>query len=124
MRSHGVPGFPSPASTGTVSLGNVNIFSAEFQKAVQDCQNLVPDGAQFQPSAAQRQAMLSSALKHARCMRAHGFTNWPDPSPDNIEVGRGGTFYISVSGSAPAELGSPRPSREQGMPSETVSEPF
>jgi hypothetical protein len=110
IRVHGVPGFPSPARSGTVSLGGIDLASAQYQTALQDCQNLAPRGAQFQPFAAQRHAILSSALKIAHCMRAHGIPNFPDPSPTSIRVGRGGGVSISepVSAALRTELQSPQ----------------
>jgi len=113
MRSHGEPGFPSPTSTGTFSLGQIDIGSQAYQTATQACQNLLPNSAQFQISAAQRQAFLDRALRNAECMRAHGITNFPDPNPNSLAV-HGGEINISMSGSGVsggeihAEMNSPQ----------------
>jgi hypothetical protein len=105
MRSHGEPSFPSPTSTGTFSLGQIDINSTQYQTASQACQNLLPNTAQFQLSAQQRQAILDRALKNAECMREHGITNFPDPNPDSIVVRGGGTsIQLGGNGVSGSEL--------------------
>jgi hypothetical protein len=43
MRSHGEPGFPDPASNGSITLpSGVNPESPQFQAAEKDCQSLMP----------------------------------------------------------------------------------
>jgi hypothetical protein len=41
------------------------------------------------PNAAQRQRLLAQELKEAKCMRAHGFPDFPDP---NARDSGGGPF--------------------------------
>jgi hypothetical protein len=110
MRSNGEPGFPDPTSTGTFSLGQVDITSQAYQTATQACQSLLPNSAQFQLSAREEQKILTGALRHAACMRAHGLADFPDPSPNSISV-HGGGISIALAGGPGdlrAELQSPQ----------------
>jgi hypothetical protein len=87
MRSHGVPNFPDPGSTGQIRLdprklaeSGIDVDSPRFKRAARACLRLQPKGARAtarQPTAAQQQAML----RFARCMRSHGVPNFPDPQP-------------------------------------------
>jgi hypothetical protein len=86
MRKNGVPNFPDPNSSGTVSLGpgsGINPSSPKFQAAQGACRKLLPNGGQ--PTPAQLAKMQAGALAFSKCMRAHGVTNFPDPT-----VGAGG----------------------------------
>ena len=94
MRSHGVPNFPDPNVAGggfqvqvsgyheSVSIGpipGINEQSPAFLAAISACQKLLPGGAaasgQQHPSA----AAMAQARTAAKCMRAHGVPNFPDP---------------------------------------------
>jgi hypothetical protein len=84
MRSHGVPGFPDPNSSGDfppsakqLSLSNPR----QFQEAEGACRDLLPNGGNG-PSPAQWQQILSTMVRFAQCMRHHGTPNWPDPTYD------------------------------------------
>jgi hypothetical protein len=87
MRSHGVPTFPDPGSTGQIRLdprklaeSGIDVDSPRFKRAARACLRLQPKGAGStarQPTSAQQQAML----RFARCMRSHGVPNFPDPQP-------------------------------------------
>jgi len=119
MRSHGVPSFPDPnAAGGGFELSSNGKFkirigprgpngeSPAFQAAMSACHNLFPpisgpSGPQH-PSA----ATMTQMLAVAKCMRAHGVPNWPDPttnlpsSPNGYsEVinHNGGVFLIPLS---------------------------
>jgi hypothetical protein len=79
MRSHGVPDFPDPASRGgvpKVTPQQAGVSNARFQAAQQACAQLL------QPSQAQAPQIMTGLLNFARCMRAHGIPNWPDPTTD------------------------------------------
>jgi hypothetical protein len=82
MRSHGEPSFPDPVLTGqSVRFGaghNIDQDSPRFVSASTTCKRLVPEGGT--PSPAQIQAMIAQMVKNAECMRAHGVTNFPDPT--------------------------------------------
>jgi hypothetical protein len=81
MRSHGVPSFPDPDSSGHFSLeitkgGSLQPNSPAFQSAVQACHKY---DTSFGSSQGSGSVSSSSALKFAKCMRTHGVTNFPDP---------------------------------------------
>lgn len=82
MRSHGEPSFPDPVlMSQSVMFGpghNINQDSPRFVSANTTCKRLVPDGGT--PSPAQIQALIAQMVKNAECMRAHGVTNFPDPT--------------------------------------------
>jgi hypothetical protein len=86
MRSHGVPNFPDPASTGGISKQGVisaegAVSSAHVNAAQNACQSLLPAGglggqASRMVTAQEQQYYLDAAA----CMRSHGITNFPDPT--------------------------------------------
>jgi hypothetical protein len=79
MRSHGAPNWPDPNSQGQFVKTKTN--SADFQapaSAYKACLHLLPNGGQL--TAAQQQIISPLMLKFAGCMRAHGITNFPDPT--------------------------------------------
>lgn len=80
MRSHGVPNFPDAGTPG---------FKAEFAtrapafwSTVRTCARLAPGFAPSAPSedAGRSQAQVAAMLAFARCIRSHGFPNFPDPT--------------------------------------------
>jgi hypothetical protein len=100
MRSHGVPNFPDLGGHGggisiqasqtagsgrTLTVNGVPVSAPAFQSAQQSCQKYLPKGPA--PSAAQLTRLRAGALAMARCMRAHGVPNFPDPV---ITTGPGG----------------------------------
>jgi hypothetical protein len=81
MRSHGVPNFPDPSASGSISItsgSGINPQSTQVQDAQNTCDKLLSLGKQT-PSPAQQAQALASALKFSKCMRSHGVTNFPDP---------------------------------------------
>jgi hypothetical protein len=93
MRAHGVPGFPDPAGRGgvpKVTPRQAGVSNARFQAAQQACARLL------QPSQAQLPRIMTGLLSFARCMRAHGIPNWPDPATD-----RSGQPVFDISGIDP-----------------------
>jgi hypothetical protein len=92
MRSHGVPQFPDPDPNGGLELSagpgtGINPDSATFKAAQQACQHLLPT-----PPPEQQQQNYEALLKFAKCMRDHGISDFPDPSPDGglqIKSGHG-----------------------------------
>jgi hypothetical protein len=101
MRSHGVTNFPDPTPGGGIQLGpGLNPSSPAFESARQACKRFLPNkGAPPATSASDRAA----ALTLARCMRAHGVPQFPDPafSPPRgaarVLVMRGMVFAVSAS---------------------------
>jgi hypothetical protein len=81
MRSHGVPHFPGPTSPREfkIRVGG-DQRSPAFQSAMTACRHLLPAGGPPRESPAQRQAQRVAALAFARCLRSHGFPNFPDPN--------------------------------------------
>jgi hypothetical protein len=81
MRKNGVPNFPDPDSTGAISIGpssGIDPGSPKFRSAQQICKKLLPNGGQ--PSPAQLAKAQQAALAFSKCMRAHGVTDFPDPT--------------------------------------------
>jgi hypothetical protein len=81
MRSHGVPNFPDPKNGGGLSLvgTGVNRNSPAFKSASQACQSLMPGLAGVGPSGQKSDMSRAQGLALAKCMRAHGVPNFPDP---------------------------------------------
>jgi hypothetical protein len=76
LRSHGVPNFPDPDSSGGTQLQQgIDPISPEFAAAQQACQSKLRSG-QPTPSQQDRQKLLA----YAKCMRSHGVPDFPDPS--------------------------------------------
>lgn len=85
MRSHGVPAFPDPTSSPhdfkfALSPSSGNASSPAFRSAVSRCGHLLPNGSPASESPARRQAQIAAGLAFARCLREHGFPNFPDPT--------------------------------------------
>jgi hypothetical protein len=81
VRSRGVPDFPDPNSAGHFSktaLQQLSASNSRYQTATQACAHLLPSSA---PTAAVLRQEWSGMESFARCMRAHGVPNWPDPTP-------------------------------------------
>jgi len=99
MRGHGVPSFPDPAAGGGFDLGSgIDPRSPAFKSARRACAQLAPErGGGVQASESQ----FLAALRFAKCMRAHGFPDFPDPtrvdSPPGpiLIVGQGLFFRVS-----------------------------
>jgi hypothetical protein len=90
MRAHGEPNFyisgagSSPSSTGQVRILGYTVTgadpsSAQFAAAMTACRHLLPAAATG-PVAQQH---LKGELKFAACMRAHGYSAYPDPKMQN-----------------------------------------
>jgi hypothetical protein len=118
MRSHGVPDFPDPASSGQLPKTDAQLLgvsTSQLQAAKRDCQHLLPAGGSLQQQEAQCmqnsdcppalvQQMMNADLKLARCMRSHGVPNFPDPASG----GSGGPFFpISRAGISEAASRTP-----------------
>jgi hypothetical protein len=82
VRSHGVPNFPDPNSSGVLpksQVAQLTASSPQFPAAHGACEHLLPNGGQ--PTQAQVQQAWNDMRNFARCMRSHGVPNWPDPAP-------------------------------------------
>jgi hypothetical protein len=79
MRSHGVPNFPDPTSTGGIDINSnsgINPNNPQFQAAQNACQRYFGP----RPSGAEQAQAERQALAFAACMRDHGVPNYPDPT--------------------------------------------
>jgi len=93
MRSHGIPNFPDPNSSGQIpkeEILQLGVSTSVLQTAQRACMRLWPYQA---PPQAQQRQQLTDDLTFAQCMRSHGVPKFPDPTtgPD------GPHFAISVS---------------------------
>jgi hypothetical protein len=99
MRTNGLPGFPDPSSSGKPhfpTAQQLGVSSSRFQAAENACQRLQPGGGSG-PSQTQVQQYRNSMLIYARCMRAHGISNFPDPdSRGHINVGPGTDVNVNT----------------------------
>jgi hypothetical protein len=98
MRSHGVPNFPDPSSSGGFATKGIDRTSPQFQSAQIACHALAPTH-----SAAQVKRHVKVLLAYAACMRKHGLPWFPDPTSQ-------GSFVVSPGSSAAANWnpGSPQ----------------
>ena len=98
MRSHGVPNFPDPPSSGLAPKADpqeLGVSSSQLQAAQRACQHLYPiNGGALGASLRQceetgdcPQAIVQRVVNDmrllAQCMRSHGVPNWPDPTVDS-----------------------------------------
>lgn len=78
MRSNGVVNYPDPSSSGhSHSLHQIDPNSPTFETAYAACRKDLTSGAVGPP--APTAAQLRFALTFARCVREHGFPQFPDP---------------------------------------------
>jgi hypothetical protein len=105
MRSHGVPNYPDPDSSGQLPKTDAQLLgvsTSRYQAAQQACRHVLPAGGPPEdcmltsdcPPALVQQ-MLAADMKLARCMRSHGVPNFPDPTNDGAS---GPVFNISKAG--------------------------
>jgi hypothetical protein len=78
MRSNGVADYPDPSSSGRPhSLNRIDPNSPTFRTAYEACRKALKSGGVGPP--APSAAQLRFALVFARCLRKHGFPQFPDP---------------------------------------------
>jgi hypothetical protein len=83
MRTHGVPLWPDPGSSGSpLTLRQLGVSSSQLADARQACRSLVPTASATQLSSHD----LALALRFSECMRAHGATDFPDPGSNGAIV--------------------------------------
>jgi len=86
IRSHGVPLWPDPESSGSFDKSKLTpqqlgVSSSQIGTAEKACRSLVPTySATLQPH------VLAQALRFSRCMRAHGAASFPDPESNGAIV--------------------------------------
>jgi hypothetical protein len=115
MRSHGVPNFPDPPSSGQVpktSAQQLGVSSSQLQAAQTACRHLYPDNGEgggvltkdslgeCEETGDCPQALVQAAMAalriYAQCMRSHGLPTWPDPTLDS--EGRPGFNLLRTQG--------------------------
>ena len=78
MHSNGITNYPDPTNNGQPqSLNGIDPSAPAVQRAYNACRKHAPNGEAGPP--APSAAGLRRALAFARCMRKHGFSNFPDP---------------------------------------------
>lgn len=81
MREHGLSEFPDADAEGRIllKLGTIDPESALFRTAGDACRHLAPAGwGDAEPNPGDAEVML----EFARCMRANGVPDYPDPDPN------------------------------------------
>lgn len=81
MRSHGVSNFPDSPYEQKHILSSSSAQAPAVQSAVAACSHLLLHGGQTQ-SPAHGHVQIAAMLAFARCLRSHGFPNFPDPTSD------------------------------------------
>jgi hypothetical protein len=110
MRSHGVPNYPDPDSSGQLpkpDAHHLGVSTTQLQASQRTCQHLLPNTGRAINAGSISQCMMAddcpqALVQHllteersfAGCMRSHGVPNWPDPITDS--QGRP-AFAISIS---------------------------
>jgi hypothetical protein len=98
MRAHGIPNFPDPNSNGGIEFNGSGINQATYEAAQRACAGLRGGGS----ANASSPQNLANELKFAKCMRAHGVADFPDPNSNGGFSGSGGTGPGGVDPAAPA----------------------
>ena len=83
MRSHGVPTFPEPVAGQGIGKARIVQLagSPQFSVASSACQHLLPeDGLGPQTTPMPTRTRLADGLAFSRCLRDHGFSDFPDPT--------------------------------------------
>jgi hypothetical protein len=103
VRSHGVPNYPDPSSSGQLpktDAGQLGVSIADYGAAQRACRHLLPTGGSLQQREDQClensacppalvQQMMNADRKLAQCMRSHGVPTFPDPT----NGGSGGPWF-------------------------------
>jgi hypothetical protein len=100
MRAHGISDFPDPDAHGDLGLNgqpgsDLDPNNPRFKAADAACKALRP--APHAPP----QGLKAHTLAYARCMRAHGISDFPDPKPD-------GTLQVQASPGGDLDPNNPR----------------
>jgi hypothetical protein len=85
MRSHEVPNWPDPNSSGVfdkskLTSRQLGAGDSKVEAAQHACRHLLPNGGP--PTQAEVQQMRAQGLRFARCVRNHGVPSFPDPGND------------------------------------------
>jgi hypothetical protein len=88
MRSHGEPDFPDPSPNGSLKV-TTNPNDPQLQAAQRACGSLLPGGGNQTTGGHFTANEVAQLLNFARCMRAHGIVNYPDPTANGMGSLRG-----------------------------------
>jgi hypothetical protein len=80
MRTHGVPNFPDAATSPRQFKNALESTSPAFVSAATQCRHLAPSLGRSSHADVHSQAQTDAMLAFARCLRSHGFPNFPDPT--------------------------------------------
>lgn len=87
MRSHGVPNFPDPKvsispghSSIAIAVTPAQTGSPKFKSADKTCSKILPAPPSPAQQQAQERAHSQMLLAFARCLRANGLHDFPDPN--------------------------------------------
>lgn len=124
MRAQGIADFPDPTNNPGGGVGftidsgshpDLNPNNPSYQRANQACVAQLPGGAQQQASDQEQQREVG--LSFARCMRAHGISDFPDPDADGLfpetrtNPGKGSPQFSAAQDACQQYLNAPAPSR-------------
>jgi hypothetical protein len=88
VRSHGVPLWPEPESSGRFDKSKLapqqlGAEPSQIAAAERACKSLLPT---TYVATGQESHVVAQALTFSRCMRGHGATNFPDPQSNGAIV--------------------------------------
>lgn len=91
MRANGVPDFPDPDSNGNMRIvakkgSGLDMDSTAFKAASQKCQDKLPAGKSEARSGEAEKALEDQLLAYAKCIRANGVPDFPDPEVSDGRV--------------------------------------
>jgi hypothetical protein len=87
MRAHGVPSFPDPGGGGggfDLGSSGINPQSPAFTSARRECGRLAPGGG---GGVRATESQFLAAVRFAKCLRLHGFPDFPDPTRSDSPPG-------------------------------------
>jgi hypothetical protein len=79
MREHGISWFPDPSNGKTSIMIPKGQDHTKFDAAQEACKQYMPNGGDTHKPTAEE---LEQSRNMAKCMRANGIPNFPDPNPD------------------------------------------
>jgi hypothetical protein len=92
MREHGLSWFPDPGADGTLQVQTpAGADQNKIKKAEEACKSLLPAGEKKDQASPEE---IEQSRQMARCMRANGVPNFPDPGPGggvSLDAGKLGT---------------------------------
>ena len=80
MKAHGVEGLPSPVADPGGFKRSLTATTPNFTAAMTACGHLLPGQQNGDEGRTHTHRQIEGALAFARCMRAHGFSRFPDPT--------------------------------------------